>query len=117
MPIFDYNVVKKPVNKYPRYDAVTGVFYVKLDKVYSYYVAATRLNEKGVKEYFLIFGNTKFDDNCIKCGIDSYGRYKLKLNDDFKNFLKTMQDIEVNVNITYIESSDNYDVFLLDTGL
>lgn len=114
MPVYRYSIIPKNTNRqYPRFDKSKNILYLKIDKVYKYYAEAKEVNDK----YYLLFSNEKFDDNCKTCNIDSYGRYRLRLSNVFRDMLNNILDIDCNIKLTYVETIDSYDVFELGSDI
>lgn len=113
MTITKYNVLNpKSDRKKPYYDISKDIFYFPVKTKYRYFVEASQFNlEKNVTEYFLLLGTTKFDENCRLCEVDGYGKCKIKLKGEIKDYVKSECTERGNIECNYIETEDNYDVF------
>lgn len=113
MVITKYNVVNPISNKKkPYYDFAKDYFIFPANTNYRYFVEASLFNkEKGYDEYYLLLSKEKFDENCRKCEVNQYGKCKMKLVGEIKEFVKKECLERGNVNLEYIESIDLYDVY------
>lgn len=112
MSIFKYkilNPVKDP--KLPFYDNKKGIFYIPLNKKYRYFIEASTYDEDKGYSYFLLLSAIKFNLNCRLCNTDNYGRVKVNIGGEFKDFVVKESEERGNVNIDYVETVDCYDVF------
>lgn len=113
--IYNYEILN-PVtdNKQPFYDFKRGLFCFKVQKKYKYYVECARINEFNQKrEYYIILGEEKFDDNCRPCSVDMYGRCKIKVQGEMKDYIVGIAEIIGNIEINYAYSQDGMDVWKL----
>lgn len=85
--------------------------YIPIKANYRYFIEAAMNNAFGGRDYFLLFGNTKFNNNCRTCQKDGYGRIKLKLKGEIKDYIYDKCKTYGNCDIEYIESAEDYDVF------
>ena len=82
-------------------------------------IISFRINKKTLpiifnREYFILISNKKFDDNCRKCFVDSYGRCRIKPSGELKDYITTQTINRDNIDIEYIESTSEYDVYKLE---
>lgn len=112
MAIHKYRITDPVIDpKLPFFDKRKGIFYVPTKKEYRYYVACVTPNTDRDVNYHILLGNTKFDINCRLCHTDLYGRVQIKVKGEIKDFIERESLERGNVQVTYIESIDNFDVF------
>lgn len=114
--IYKYEIINPIVDKQRPFLNRDGLFYVPLKGTnYKYFLECTRFNPiYKNKEYFILFGKDKFNINCRKCSIDMYGRYKLNLKGEIKTYIDIEANYNTNIDINYVESETEYDVFQLN---
>lgn len=116
MPIFKYDILN-PVkdNKRPFFDEKRGLFYIPVKTNYRYYIEAAITNaENGGREYYILLSNIKFDENCRLCNVDGYGRCKIKVKGELKDYIIQESSYRGNIDVTYMETEDVYDVYLIE---
>lgn len=113
MGVFKYEVINNRIDRKKPFVDAKGFFIIPNIKTsYKYYLEVRRYNEQTLNyEYFLLFGFIKFDDNCRNCKLDDYCRFKLRLSKDLKEYVHNYFKDNGNVNIEYLESENNYDVW------
>lgn len=114
MGIFKYQIINPAKDtKKPYYDDKKGILYITDIKTpYRYFVEAITANkEEGGNNYYIILGRNKFDNSCRICHTDGYGRCQVKVKGEIKDFIVNETNERGNININYIESTDDYDVF------
>lgn len=113
MTITKYNVLNPSINrKQPYYDVNKELFLFPVKSKYRYFVEASRFNrEKNINEYYLLLGSVKFDDNCRLCEVNEYGKCKVKLKGEIKEYVMNECSERGNIECNYIETEDDYDVF------
>lgn len=84
-----------------------GILFIPIEEKYRYFIEAAQENAYGEKYYFLLLSKTKFNSNCRICNTDMYGRVKIPLKGEIKDFVENKTTID----IEYIESGEDYDVF------
>ena len=89
------------------------IFYIPLKKQYNYYIEAAITNEIGGQDYYILLGINNFNPHCRRCSTDGYGRVKIRLKGKIKDYVNDICERNGNIDIEYIESADNYDVFAL----
>ncbi|WP_283109362.1 hypothetical protein, partial [Thomasclavelia spiroformis] len=99
----------------PLLDNKTGLFCFALKGIkYKYYVECAVTNQHtGGREYYILLSNKKFDSNCRLCHIDNYGRCQIKVRGEMKEYIISETSWRGNIEVEYIESSDDYDVFAI----
>lgn len=82
---------------------------------YAWYLEAARDNVvTGDREYYILFGATKFDPSCIKLTKDYGRRYVVQLHGEFADFVHKEINARANVDVEYICSEENlYDVWII----
>lgn len=114
MPIFKYEVLNPVIdNKSPFFDNKRGLFCFPLKGCnYKYYIECAVTNqENGGREYYILLSKKRFDNNCRKCHIDIYGRCQIKVKGELKDYIINETSWRGNIEVNYVESSDDYDVF------
>lgn len=113
MDIYNYDLVttKYDKNKH-HYDNKRNIIYCKFKIVYKYYLECSRYNpETNTYDYYLMLSRKQFNDNCFKTYLDTYGRIQIKPHNNFKKYIESITNDSRNINLEYIESTDDYDVF------
>ena len=110
--IHKYRIVN-PVKdtKLPFFDERKGIFYVPLKSNYRYYVACITPNTDGDVDYHILLGKTKFNPNVRLCHTDDYGRVQIKIKGEIRDYIIKESIERGNVQVTYIETTLDYDVF------
>lgn len=110
--IVKYNILN-PIsnNKKPFYK--NNFLYIPSIGKYNYFLEASLQNEYGGVDYYLLFGKTKFNEHCRKCITDNYGRVKINIKGSIKDYVKEECERYGNINVDYVESADDYDVFTI----
>ncbi len=113
MSILKYEVISPVTNRKKPYIDNRGAFIIPaIKRNYKYYIEVKRYNPANLSyEYFLILSITKFDSQCRKCRVDDYGRLKLILHGDFKDYVSNEAANRGNVEFEYVESESEYDVW------
>lgn len=113
MNVVKYNIINPLSNKkLPYYDFKTDNFIFPLKGNYKWFVEAANFNkEKGYNEYYILLGKDKFDDNCRRCEVTQYGKCKVKLLGEIREYVISECINRGNITVYYIETCDNYDVF------
>jgi hypothetical protein len=115
MSIIKYQVLNPVItNKEPYYDAIKELFVFPTQRAYRYYVEAALEGRNGGKEYYLLLGITPFDKNVRKCQTDMYGRCKIRVRGEIKEFIISETSFRGNITLTYMESTDDYDVYCIE---
>lgn len=81
---------------------------------YKWYVVVARDNTiTGDREYFILFGHEKFDENCVRLYKDYSRQYAIKLQyGEFSDFINKEIATRGNVDIAYLYSEGlDYDVW------
>lgn len=111
-----YEIVNPVVNRKKPHVDTHGVFIVpNIRKNYKYYIEAAVYNQQTCdKEYFLLLGINNFNDNCRKCRVDDYGRLKVPIKGEVKDYILRESKERGNVDFEYMESSDTFDVYRIN---
>lgn len=110
--IFTYEILNPVSDTKKPFLNRDGFFIVPMKGArYRYYIEAALNTNNGDRNYYLLLSNTKFDNNCRICNVDNYGRLKLKLRGEFKDFINDEIKYRGNVDVEYVESFDGFDVF------
>ena len=79
---------------------------------YNWYLEVARDNVvTGDREYYILFSTDKFDSSCIKLTKDYGCKYVIQLHGEFADFVHREINTRANVDIDYLYSEDNYDVW------
>lgn len=112
MSIVKYEVLNPTINNKKPFLNKEGLLFFPVKEAYRYYVECAITNEyHGGREYFILLGKEKFDDNCRLCKTDYYGRCQIKLRGEIKNYIMEETKHRGNIYVEYVESTHNYDVF------
>lgn len=90
-----------------------GLLYISINKNYRYFLEAATDNAFGGRTYYLLFSNHKFNQSCRICQRDGYGKIKLKLKGEIKDYVYDYCNRYGNIDFEYVESADDYDVFCI----
>lgn len=81
---------------------------------YKWYVSAARNNTNtNDREYFILFGNTKFDLNCYKLTRDYSNNCVICPVNELSEFVNREIKDRGSIEIEYLYSEDDYDVWQL----
>ena len=110
---YKYQVLSPQRDKSKPYYDTNKNLHFKTDKYYTYYVEAiTYIND--CKTYVLLLGTTKFDINCKPCNKNLYGNIKIKPDKELREYIEKELQYRTNIEVTYKESEDDYDVFIVE---
>ena len=111
--IVKYELVSPIINKkLPYLDKNNFLIVPAIKKLYKYYIEVKRYNPNTLcYEYFLLLSDKKFDAQCRKCRVDDYGRLKVMLHNEVKQYVIDETAARGNVQFEYIESDSLYDVW------
>lgn len=113
MEIVKYDIIDKVIDKTkPFFDKEKGFFVFRIQPTYRYYLQARQYNSNTCQyEYFLIMGLTNFNSNCRRFRRDDFGRYKVRLTKELKDYVLNNIEDNLNFELNYIESLDSCDVW------
>lgn len=113
MSILKYEIINPITNrKKPHIDKYGAFIIPAIKKNYKYYIEVKRYNTTTLcYEYFIILSIIKFDSQCKKCRVDDYGRLKLIVHGDIKDYIVNEINNRGNVEFNYMESEQEYDVW------
>lgn len=116
MDITTYDIIAPVSDKTkPRFFSKINSLVFRLDKKYKYYVEVSRYNkEEDIYSYFLLLSNYNFNINCRKINNDNYGRTIIILHNNLLEYIKAESKSRGNINIDYIESTNEYDVYSVE---
>lgn len=114
--IYNYELIKPVTNKNKPYVDKHKVFIIPNIKIkYRYYIECRVYNSKNYcYEYYLLLGKSKFDEHCRKCNVDNYGRLKIILHGELKDYVVDECNANGNINITYMESKPAFDLWKIE---
>lgn len=109
--INNYEILNPVTNNKEPYINKRGELVIpNIKRNYNYYIECARNTNYG-RDYFILVGKDKFDRNCRKCNVDIYGRLKIRIKGEFKDYIECEIKYRGNVNYEYIESEQLYDIF------
>jgi hypothetical protein len=113
-PIIKYEVIN-PVasNKKPYYDARKDLFIFPVTTKYTRYVESAIYGSTGGREYYILLGTCQFSEHCRICHVDGYGKCKIRVRGELKDYIISETKYRGNINVEYVESTDSYDVFII----
>lgn len=116
MSIYNYNIINPKTNKKKPFLDRRGFFIVpNINKIYNYYIEASKYNPiTGDNDYYLLLSTYEFDEQCKRCRVDDYGRLKVFVTGDIKNYIVQEMNNRGNVKFDYIETIDDYDVYIIE---
>lgn len=116
MSVYKYEIINPKINKKKPFLDGRGFFIVpNINKVYRYYIEASKYNPNtGDTDYYLLLSPIEFDERCKTCRVDDYGRLKVFLTGDIKDYITKETKNRGNIKFEYIETIDNYDVFMIE---
>lgn len=111
--IYKYEVINPITNKQKPFLNKNKILVIpKPNRKYKYFVEAIfQKPNGGEKNYVLLLGINKFDEQCKKCSIDDYNRLKIRVGGELLKYLIDENNAHGNINIEYLESEDTYDVY------
>lgn len=116
MDIINFDIVSPIVNKHkPFYFNNRQSLVCRFQQRYDYYVECSRFDpDKQCYHYYLLLYKDKLNDNCRKINNDNYGRSIIMLHNDMNNYVKSECKIRGNINVEYLESTEEYDVYSVE---
>lgn len=114
--ITKYEVLNPITKRNKPYYNTKGLLVVPnvFSKHYKWYVEVARTNPiTADRNYFILFSTERFDDNCIKVSKDSSKRPCIELHRELKDYVDREIHARGNVELEYIESETEYDVWEL----
>lgn len=116
MDIVNFDIVSPVVDKHkPFYFTNRNSLVCRFEKRYDYYVECSRYNPTtNSYNYYLLLSKENFNANCRKINNDNYGRALIRLHDSFNDFVKSECSNRGNINVEYLESTDDYDVYSVE---
>ena len=111
--IVKYNILN-PISDKSKPFIKKGLLYIPINEKYRYFVEATQDNVYGGVDYFILLSKVKFSPHCRLCSLDAYGRVRLRLKGAIKDYVEEQCDTYGNINIEYVESAEDYDVFSVE---
>ena len=109
MSIYNYEILNPVISpKRPFYDTKRKLlFFPANGSSYRYYI------DTFAREYYVLLSYRKFDDNCRICRVDNYGRCQINLRGEIKDYVIQETKRRGNIEIEYVESERDYDVFAI----
>lgn len=110
--IYNYEILNPlPVKDKPRYSSKGELLVPNIKSSYKWYLEAARNNTKTCdREYFLLFGDTKFNHSCKR--IYNYGGIaSLYITGEFKDFVDREISSRGNIEVEFVECEDDFDVW------
>lgn len=115
MPIITYEVINPITDtKRPFLNKSGLLLFYAIGAKYRYFVECARTETNGSREYYILISDKKFDNNCRLCNVDNYGRCKLKLHGELKDYVTNEIHTRGNVDVEYQESTSEYDIYKIE---
>lgn len=116
MEIVKYEIIDKVIDKKrPFFDKERGLFIFRVNPKYRYYLQCKQYNPQQCEyDYFLLMGLTMFNENCKQCRRDDFGRYKIRLTKELKDYIIEASADNANFDLIYVESTELYDVWQIN---
>lgn len=114
--LYKYEILNPVIDtKKPHVDT-HGVFIIpKIRRNYKYFIEAiSRDPNTQEKSFVLIFSLTKFCEQCKRCRVDNYGRLKVPIAGDLREYVVQECKSRGNVQVEYVESEEVYDVYSVE---
>lgn len=114
MSILNYEILNpKTDNKKPFLDR-SGFFYFNTEyKNVKYYLECARI-ENGIRNYYILIGENKFDSNCRPCRVDNYSRCKFKVKGELKDYIIAEMNERGNVNVIEVDNNGLFITYLVE---
>ena len=81
---------------------------------YKWYIIVAQYNTyTNDREYYILFSNIKFDENCIKLTKDYGRRYIINLYGEFSDYIHKEIKFRSNIEIEYSHTEEDYDVYIV----
>ena len=115
MSIYKYNILNPVTDKHkPHYIEKGNWFIFPTTKRYRYYVEVSKLNDRGIIEYYLLLSEKLFDENCRICDYNVYHDNKIHPRGELKDYIIQESKERGNLYCTYKGTEESEIVF--DTG-
>ena len=113
MEILQYEIIDKKLDKQrPYYDKKKSLLIFRLQGNYHYCCQAKIYNPStNDYSYFLLLAATKFNENCVSCYRDDYGRFKIRATGELKTYITNITSDDMNFELVLVESNENYDAW------
>lgn len=108
--IYNYEILNPvPIKGKPGYNNKGDFIVPNIKTSYRWYLEAARNNlETCDREYFLLFGDTKFDYSCKRI-FWSNGKANVAISGEFKDFVDKEIKYRGGVELEYYESEQDFD--------
>lgn len=98
--------------KYPKYNKDRHTIYTKFDKPYRFYLEVRDYNtDYNTYNYYILLGETKFDENCKSITFDDYGRSKIRCCDNIHNEIMNCLENKNTFDLIRENSNEEYDLY------
>ena len=115
MSIYKYNILNPVIDKHkPHYIEKGNWFEFPTTKRYRYYVEVSKLNDRGITEYYLLLSEELFDENCRICDYSIYHGTKIHPRGELKDYIVQESKERGNLYCTYKGTEEAE--FVFDTG-
>lgn len=111
--IYLYDIINPVVNKKKAwFDVKKGLIFLPYpNKNYRYFVECALNVDKLGRQYYILLSDTKFNENCRLCQIDGYGRVKIPVRGELRNYISDNCSTNININMELQDSCEIYDAF------
>lgn len=114
--IHQFRIINPIINKNKPYLKNDYLIIPNCSIKYKYYIECDRYNPQSINnDYFLLLSINKFHPQCKRCIVDDYARLKIFVSGDVKKFVDSEIKDNGNVDVNYLYSEDNYDVFQIES--
>lgn len=116
MDIIKYDLVEPVSDKSkPFYFANRHSIVCRFDTCYEYYIEVQQYNpDTNSYSFYLLMYKEKLNQNCRKINRDNYGRSIMRLHNRLDDYVSQECKNRGNVNVDYLESTDEYDVYSVE---
>lgn len=113
--IYTYDIINPVLNrKKAWFDIKKGlIFFPCPTSHYRYFVECALNVDKLGRQYYILLSSIKFNENCRICQTDCYGRVKIPVRGELKDYLSNNYNNSFNINIELQDRCDIYDVFCI----
>lgn len=112
--IYSYNIINPVINKKRAwFDIKKGLIFMPTNINYRYFVECALNVDKLGRQYYILLSNHKFNENCRLCQVDGYGRVKIPVRGELKDYLNSNYNCNFNINMDLIDNYDIYDVYCI----
>lgn len=111
--IYNFNLIAPKTDSRKPFLNRDGFFVIPTGSIrYKYYIEVSRYHPVyQTEEYYVLLSDTKFDEQCRKGRVDGIGRFCFRPHGDMLAGIEHSMEVLGNVEVEYIESTDEYDLW------